>query len=197
MKLKMIIALTAALLATAGLATAKEGPYASFSAGMALQSDSDFNIEGNDAELSYDPGYALSAAIGADFRDFRIEGEFGYKSVDMDQASAFGMSENVDGTVSNLSFMGNAYLNFWNRSQVTPYLMGGVGISNVEIEVGDSSEDEVTFAFQAGAGLSFAMSDTVSLDLSYRYFNTPALEINDIDVDNANHNVMAAVRFGF
>jgi opacity protein-like surface antigen len=200
MKLNVIVVLTAVLLATAGLATAKEGPYAAFSAGLSLTPDLDL-AELPGYSISYDPGYAFSAALGGDFRDFSLEGEIGYKHSEADKVTNGGISQDINGSVSNLSFMGNGYINFWNRSKVTPFLMAGVGVSLVTLEAdfaGSSiSEDEVAFAYQVGGGLSFDLNDTTALSVSYRYFDTPTLKVNGTDVDNANHNMMAGVRFNF
>jgi opacity protein-like surface antigen len=55
------------------------------------------------------------------------------------------------------------------------YMVGGLGISISELETTDNvsrgKDSSVNFAWQAGAGLGYKLSEYISLDLGYRYLD--------------------------
>ena len=55
----------------------------------------------------------------------------------------------------------NAYLDYQNSTDFTPYVGGGVGMAFVE--------DRVNFAWNVGTGVQYAFSENVNLDLGVRY----------------------------
>ena len=68
----------------------------------------------------------------------------------------------------------NAALDFPNTTSITPYIMGGAGLARNRFSLLDSnsqlrSPSKNSFAWQAGAGLSFQLSKNLQLDASYRY----------------------------
>lgn len=72
----------------------------------------------------------------------------------------------------------NAYWDFHNDTAFTPYIGGGVGMgfiqSKYELEVAglgsDSyNETNTVFAWNAGAGVAYAITDNLSADLAYRF----------------------------
>ena len=71
----------------------------------------------------------------------------------------------------------NAYWDFHNDSAFTPYIGAGLGmgfISNrYEVEFGNESESvnelNTVFAWNAGAGVAYAITDNLSADLAYRF----------------------------
>lgn len=197
MKLKLVLVVLG-MLFSAG-AFAAQGPYFSVSAGGTFTSDGDTEwADGTSAKFSYDPGVAVAAAIGGDFRDFRLEGEIGYKMADLDTIEEAGVTYDLtDAEISHLSFMSNGYISFWNRSTVTPFITAGLGFSLATIQDGDVEKDEMVFAYQAGAGLSFEMSGGTNFDLTYKYFATSDIDFGTQEVEYASHNVTAGIRFNF
>lgn len=179
------------------------GPYFSAQIGVAVLPDSHFTEPPDyHGTLEFDPGYAAGVAGGYSFGMFRIEGEIGYQNSDMDGATVcFGgycqRGSVSDSNVSALSFMGNAYFDFVNRSPVTPYITAGLGMAEINLDIDDESGDDKVFAYQVGVGVAFAVAPNVSLDFRYRYFATEDPEIDDFKFEFASHNFYGGVRLTF
>jgi len=194
--------------------------YGSINVGYAMVSDSDVNATGTsggntatlDGEIEFDGGYVLGGAIGYMFDNFRIEGEISYQKNDADKVTIKSVklngvdqgisgSEPADGDVGIFTFLANGYYDFNNDSKFTPYLTAGIGMANVEID----PEDDTVFAYQIGAGVGIAMSETVTLDCKYRYLGAADYEIGDtvqgvavkVDSSIASHNFTVGIRFTF
>ena len=95
-------------------------------------------------------------------------------------------TEDVKGSVSALSLMANGIYAFADRGDMSPYVMGGVGVSRVSLngldEAGgnDPTDDSaLTFAWQAGAGVTVPLTSSTSFDLGYRYFDASAADMDD------------------
>ena len=196
------------------------GWYGSANVGYAMLSDSDMSASGTDgidtvtaaAELDFDGGYVLGGAIGYTMEKVRIEGEISYQKNDTDsitikRVTLNGVDQGLSGSipvnsdVSIFTFLVNGYFDFNNDSKFTPYLTAGIGMTNVEVE----SEDDTVFAYQVGAGVGFAMSETVTLDCRYRYLGAADYEIGDtiegvavkLEASMASHNLTVGLRFAF
>jgi len=199
--MKKIVVLTALLISCSAVgAMAAQGPYLSLNAGITMPTDSDISEGGESVEIKYDTGYAIGAALGFNFGAGRLEGELGYKAADTDEVSVSGLgSASLDGDLSVLSFMANGYLDFNVNPTVKPYLMAGIGMANVTFDSNDLDvdDDDTVFAYQAGAGVGFALNDKITLDLSYRYMGTQDPEIEGVDVEYGSHNILAGVRVQF
>ena len=85
---------------------------------------------------------------------------------------------NLKGTWGLQTLFMNAYWDFHNSSAFTPYVGAGLGVgfinSKYEIEVaglGSESTNSMNtvFAWNAGAGVSYAFTDNISADLAYRF----------------------------
>jgi opacity protein-like surface antigen len=84
--------------------------------------------------------------------------------------------------VSAFTTLVNGYFDFGTWNSVTPYIGGGVGASNVEISNYHfknpngsrgkwKGDNEWNFAWAAMAGLSFAVTESVAIDVNYRYLS--------------------------
>lgn len=199
--LKKVTLLVALCVCLSTPAMSADGPYLGINAGVTSTVDSDISSGGVtvDNVFSFDSGYAVGAALGSKIGMGRIEAELGYKSADLDKASAFGYSATAsDGEkISVLSLMANGYIDFDASSTVKPYVMGGIGIANITFEDNTDDLDDTVFAYQAGLGLGFVLNDQVTLDLGYRYMGTSDPTIDGIEVTYASHNVLAGLRFNF
>jgi outer membrane protein with beta-barrel domain len=71
--------------------------------------------------------------------------------------SRFGLQNDVDGNNRVLSGTANAVFAFPSTSPVRPYLLGGVGLYDQKITVGDASGSESKFGLNAGAGFDFSL----------------------------------------
>lgn len=183
-------------------------PYLSGSVGAFMPTDSDlsspfFASEGiASAEISYDTGMALSLALGQDLDSVRVEGELSYKTADMDKLSATGFfgesgSGPIDGDISSLSVMCNAWKDIKTGGTVTPYVGLGIGFAKLDAELEGESESDTVFAYQLGLGLGIALQENLILDLSYRYFATSDPDFDGLEAEFASNNVMAGLRMNF
>jgi opacity protein-like surface antigen len=157
------------------------------------------------AELGYDAGPFLGVAVGYDFGNYRLESEFGYMKNDMDELSvrvnipgegSLKVGEPMDGDLSSFTVLFNGYYDFCKGSKLRPYITAGIGYSRVEAQVSDmedGSEDDSVFAYQAGAGIGWDVSEIITLDLKYRYFGTS----DPLDIDYSSHSVSLGLRYSF
>jgi opacity protein-like surface antigen len=69
----------------------------------------------------------------------------------------FGLQGGVDGNNQVIGATANALFAFPSVSPVRPYLLGGVGVYNQKITIGDASGSESKFGINAGAGVDFSL----------------------------------------
>lgn len=202
-------------------ASAIDGMYVSGNVGAVMLSDSDTSSdEIGSGDIGYDTGYAFTVAVGRKVEYIRVEGEFSYRDSDMEGASlsysdaSTTISATAGGDVKTFSFMLNTYFDIDTGTSFTPFIGGGIGVANVDVtirgtvttdeggvvttESASVGDDDTKFAYQAIAGVAFAMSDNISLDLSYRYFATADLEFDgDVKSEYGGHNLMIGFRYSF
>ena len=148
---------------------------------------SDINFtEGYSGELSFDGGWILGVAIGTSMESYRLEGEFEYRSSDVE---AEGISGND--TLKTLSLMLNGYYDFQTDATITPYIGAGIGFAKHDIV----DEDDTVFAYQATIGAAWAVSATMDLDFAYRYFATADPDFGGVELDYDSHNFTVGIRF--
>ncbi len=129
-------------------------------------------------EISFDPGWGLTGAVGSDLGAYRVEGEIGYRMFDLDEFTDAGGSTPVDGDVSALTFMANGYYDFeMGGSPLTPYVGLGLGLIYSDIEIvipgfGTFSDDEIDGAYQVMLGVGYDINPTTVLTAGYRFFGT-------------------------
>jgi opacity protein-like surface antigen len=88
------------------------------------------------------------------------------------------------GNVTSLAALANAYFDFPTFAGFTPYIGGGAGVARnmvgtttltvpstgaVAATLSGNTTDH--FAWQAGAGVSYALLSNVAFDIGYRYYN--------------------------
>lgn len=174
--------------------------YFSVNAGVGWVDDIRLSDGIDNIDLSFDPGFGVSAALGHYYNKARIELEFNYLKSDLDEVELVGVgsaSLSGDGTV--MAVMLNSYYDFMAEHMLSPFLGGGIGYANAEIDVLGVKEDDDAFAYQLIAGIAFKLSERLKSDLQYRYFGTEDLEFDDsVDVDPVgSHSLMIGLRYGF
>ena len=207
MKKKMITtACCAMMLSVSSLAYCAGGPYVSGNIGVAVLSDSDVTdstVPGVTIDMQSDNGLGLGVAAGYGFaNNTRLEAELAYQKNDLDKAQLRGAEVNLTGDTSSLGLLLNGYYDFVNKSPWTPFVSAGLGLARVDSNdmnvpgsgIANTNEDDTVFGFQVGAGVGYAVSGTVSLDVKYRYFGTSDPEFDTTDVEYSSHNVYAGVR---
>jgi len=137
------------------------------------------------SELSFDPGFRLGVRGGYGVTDwFDAEIETGIMACNID--SATGATEN-DSSLANLPFLLNARFHLPGLQKVSPYIGGGLGCSTTilsadDLTIGntrlDGSTAGIEFAYQAFAGVRFAINDRMGLSLEYHYFATTSVSMS-------------------
>lgn len=134
-----------------------------------------------DYTVSFDTGFIAGGAIGV--KDILMPGLRHEFEVSYMEATADGLEttlpfvgQNPGGTTSSVNLLLNTWFDVDTGAAFTPYVGGGVGIGLVDSRVIVSNGgglqwdgDDTGFAFQAGGGVKWALSESVALDLSYRF----------------------------
>jgi len=181
--------------------------YLTPQAGVVFLNDSDISIDGEDiVSMGFDTGYGLGISAGYDFGMMRIEGEVGYRANDMDTITEEGREYPYPGDTNALSLLLNCFVDFETGTGFTPYAGVGIGAARVEFEFGEAtvpfSDDDTVFAYQFVGGIGYALTENVTLDISYRYFATadPTFDAPTSQAFGAeynSHNIYMGVRFCF
>lgn len=180
-------------------ASPRPGGYVSGFIGATIPRDADvhtsqFGIDGSfenfDDQVAFDPGLNIGGTGGYDFGFLRLEGEMSYKYSEIksitDTTDGFHFG-NPDGNISAFAMLANAFIDLHNAGPVTPYFGGGAGFAGLHLSDTFGTDitaagaervliypddDDMVFAYQAGAGIDIALNRNLSLDLGYRYFGT-------------------------
>ena len=184
--------------------------------GVVAPMDSDVKHKGSGgsgtAELSYDSGLLLESTIGYILNEAqrgcclgfptRIELGLSYFMYDWDtwRDGNFKADQSQNST-SFINLMANGFWDFNNNSRFTPFVMGGLGLSIAEIDYENKKHDETVLAAQAGAGVSFALSDSILLDATYRFHFSEDLEFKGggvaYEIENQQHQLYFGARWKF
>ena len=210
---KYVLLAGAAVVAFATSASAFEmTPYA------ALRGSWDFTRNNMVASGTYssekikfnDGVWGLHAALGAKHGAFRLETEYNtnktaHKKVTIDSTVKLNMRTE--------SILVNAYWDINTCSRFTPYVSAGAGLAKLNFRA--KTEDYVSkanpsnFAWQVGAGVSYAATDSIDVDLGYRYVDTGAAYIMKQyaggrqggsmkeKINTARHELYAGLRYNF
>lgn len=210
MKKKILtIACCATLLSISSIADSAEGPYVSGNLGLAIDHDTDVTdstLPGITIDIESGSGLALGAAVGYAYEyNARLEAEIAYQKNDMDKARVFGSAADLTGDASSLALLLNGYYDFKNASALTPFVGAGIGIANVEVNdfhvsgsgLRSASDNDTVFAYQVGAGLGYAVNETVTIDAKYRYFKPSNPDFDTTTIEYSSHNIYADIRVGF
>ncbi|WP_411818886.1 P44/Msp2 family outer membrane protein [Hyphococcus formosus] len=112
------------------------------------------------------------------------------------------------GDVSTIYVMANALVDVELGGRLTPYIGGGVGVGFVDVDyspsaVGIIQDKSTAFAYQAMAGVAYAVAPSVDVTLGYRYRATTDVSVEadlfsaDFDVENSASIIEAGLRFTF
>jgi len=117
---------------------------------------------------------------------FRLGCEAAYRYIDLN---------GYDGKFHILTTSLQAYADLHNQTPFTPYLNAGAGLatswSNIE---GDKTEH--TFTWNIGAGIYTKLSDSVGMDVRYRYVDFGKVR-DDLDISAKANEFMVGFRFNF
>lgn len=130
--------------------------------------------------ISLDPGIRLGIRGGYGITDwFAAEIETGVTANDIESISGPTVAV-ADGSLANVPFLLNARFHLPNGYRVSPYVGAGFGLSSTVLSGDDiiiggtsfsGSAADVVFAYQAFAGLRFAINDHMGLSLEYHFLH--------------------------
>jgi outer membrane protein OmpA-like peptidoglycan-associated protein len=195
-KTAAVFALLTAALGLASAAHATEGWYGRIEGGYSFDGEIDFDNFSVDPQ--FDDGWLADGAIGKAWGGdssygYRLEGELSYRSNDV--------SDPFQGVDTNAwGGMLNGYVDFNRHGKVQPYLGVGVGYGRVEISGFGDSVDDSGVAYQGMAGVGVALSQTLTLDIGYKYFIVPDLSWDidgPFDGDYKNQSATIGLRWQF
>jgi OOP family OmpA-OmpF porin len=212
-ELKRSIALAALLSALgSGAANATEGWYGRIDAGYSV----DGQLDGEVSDLSsgpFDPDldddWMAGLGFGYGFQNgFRAEGELSYRTNEWgpyDQPSP--VDDTLEGEAVAWAAMANLFYDFNRGGRLQPYVGVGVGGAQVDVSIdtpGYSSADDTVLAYQGIIGIGWQVSERATIDLGYRYFVAPEVDISDAfgapftsEVDYEHQAVTLGLRWQF
>ncbi len=118
------------------------------------------------------------------------------------------------------SVMANVWYDFQTDMGFTPYIGGGIGLAQIQIDgslgrpdfanldgaltiINLHEKNDTTFAWQVGAGISVPITDGIKASLDYRYFSAhaaklklePGFQGGNVNADFDSHDIMIGLRF--
>jgi opacity protein-like surface antigen len=201
--MKRIISLTAAVFFMASATQAlADGIYVSGFAGLNILPSEEYSLEGIDDVFifDYESGYSFGAAIGTRLTEnLRAEIEVSRFSAGVQELripESF-ISNPIDGDVQGVVGLANLWFDVPNDTAFSPYAGLGLGIGHatmdteVPVNFPILTRSDFGLAAQAGAGVRFAASDNMTIDLGYRFKTIPDLAFfaPDGSLDTTDFNV--------
>lgn len=198
-----------------GAAAAAEGQwYVSGEIGVRAVEREEALAPGVALDMELGNGLFAAAAAGRYFGAvgpaLRLEGEVAWRGGKLNRLDVNGEAVAVVGDgLSALSVMTNAYLDFHNKSRVTPFIGAGVGVSKLygDLATGANviNDSATAFSLQAIAGVDVALTSSASLFTDFRYFRTEGAEMRltgdagagTVEIDYDAFTVGAGVRVRF
>lgn len=129
------------------------------------------DLEIEKEEVAIETGLAIMGSVGSYLTDdWRVETEVSYRS-------SSGSWSGTEVTGSNVGAMLNGVYELDLHPNLRPYVIGGVGGSVYLWEYGGLDGYEWAFAYQGGGGLRYVINAAWALEVEYRFFGTPDVEI--------------------
>nr|ELR5228306.1 porin family protein [Providencia rettgeri] len=130
-------------------------------------------------------------------------------SWDNGNGSFYSDSDDAKNDITLNTFMVNAYYDFKNETNFTPYVSVGLGLASIkhkaqysysetnsggsEYSSSSKSKTNSNFAWSLGLGSQYAINDNLSLDLSYRFLDAGKSEVSSY-TDGAKDKSKVKVR---
>ena len=210
-RLSLALAVATLGVSSAAMAQGYNGWYLGARGGVTWLEDSSTTVGGVANNIDYDRGYNIGGSVGYQFGGpFRLEAEVVYRKNDVDSYTLGGTRlTGAAGDGSSLALMVNGFYDFNTGTAFTPYVGLGIGYARISADGitatglgATNSDDDNKFAYQAIAGLAYALTPEVSLTADYRYFATqdPKFRLSNgttIEGEYKTHNVMVGLMLRF
>jgi len=156
-------------------------------------SSGDYLIGGASGKTHFDTGWLVGGTVGYEMGNGlrgelevtylnagnkKVKGSWGYDAYDAGDNlidwDAGNYSIKTKGHLDATFVLANLWYDFNSMGAFKPYVGGGVGVAFVgqNLKAGGFKlldDSSTAFAFQAGAGVKWALSDAVDLDVGYRF----------------------------
>ena len=160
----------------------------------------------SNTKVHFDPGLHVGFVGGYQLCDwFSVEGETGVYMNQIDSIDGASFNGNGNEFVEQVPLLANVRLQWPSHGHcpVTPYVGGGLGgsISVIDFQddislngvTGNGSSADLVFAYQAFAGLRFAVAQNIDVGVEYHYFVTTG---SDWSFNNTFGTQTDRVKFG-
>lgn len=190
-------------------AQADDGFYLGGNLGAGFPTDSTFDDGTNTNKVDMDPGFAGILSAGWQFNNgIRLQGEFSARLNDVNDLTGTGAAAPVTGNMNVYALMADAIYGFNTGTKFTPYVGAGAGVARVNANnIGTTlsttvDDDDTVFAYQAIAGVEYAIHPNLFAGLDYRYFRTgdtkfTSAAATSVKGDYENHTVTVGLRYLF
>ena len=143
-----------------------------------------------------DNSWMAAAALGYRYTYFRAEVEFTWRE-ETEKKTGEIDARNTS-TFQTMSYMFNVYADLTPYSMFTPYIMAGIGMTNIEYEFQGFGRkavkyEEDYFTWAVGGGLSAKLTNRINIDVGYRFLNMGEIESASIRA----HEVYGGFRYVF
>jgi opacity protein-like surface antigen len=206
---------TALLVLAFSSTAAATGLYIGIQGGAGFLSDAGASDPDGSRNFIYDAGFDGSVTLGYDLEEKyptigkgRVELEFNRASNDINEAEFIEGKVGVDGSIERTSIMLNTIGEYTTRSGMIIYALLGLGWAELSLDnvtiLGEPFADDNNsqFAYQAGVGVGWNLSDHLVFDIGYRYYGTLDPEFTELDgtpfdYEYTSHRVLAGLRVNF
>lgn len=150
--------------------------------------------DAGDVDVSYDTGYNIAGQIGYQFdTNIRIESEVSYKSSSGERKFSFDDVEaETDQDLNIFNVTAGVFLDLWPVSVLVPYVGGGIGYANVEVDNDDfgKADQDVFMAFAEG-GIPYNVTPSLALVPSVRFnwYRTKEKDADDVELPVIGDNL--------
>lgn len=145
--------------------------YISLFGGAAMPNRAVHLVDGYPISFDRDTGFAVGATVGTHIADdLRAELEVSYQKTANSSYSPYAGASYPDiGNLKSGFVLGNVWKDF-HLGRVSPYIGGGVGVGWTSLTLpGFNDRPGASMAGQFGAGARVALSDSIALDMGYRF----------------------------
>jgi len=222
---KTLLTSLAAVFAVSAASAMELTPYAAVRGGFDRAIMNTAKADGESFGNPAGNGFMLGVAGGVSFNaseyfDVRGEIEYTYADRDIEREYSFDEDDEMVKTkdkwdTSAHTVMLNAFADIKTGTAFTPYIGAGLGWSwnNAEIKADNGTKldfDDNAFAWQVGAGVSYAATDALRIDLGYRFMDVMGLKASKTLVeedgeaykvtlknDTYSHQIYLGARYAF
>ena len=170
-----------------------------------LKLDDKFDISDSVVGGSFAVGFANKTPSGT----FRAEIEYNINGKTEDSANVIVDSfdpAKADFKIETQALMLNGYYNFETGSKFSPYIGAGIGFARIKgsasatgvfYDYSTESIKKTNFAWQAGVGVSYDITNNFAIDTGYRYMDYGDFEKDGAKLDTIAHEFYTGVRVSF